>query len=156
MAELRRVLGERGYFDVATILQSGNVLLTSDSSAVELTDAMEQLLADDFGVPVRCVVRTAEQVRAVLDEDPLAAIAADPARYLVSFLSAEPASAAVTALLAEDFTPEVLAMRGSEAYVWTPDGAQAMKLSNIYLEKRLGVAATARNWNTVRKIVAAL
>ncbi len=47
-------------------------------------------------------------------------------------------------------------MRGSEAYVWTPDGAQAMKLSNIYLEKRLGVAATARNWNTVRKIVAAL
>lgn len=95
-------------------------------------------------------------MRAVLAADPLGALAQDPARYLVSFLSAPPASAAVAALLAEDHAPEELAVQGSQAYVWVPGGAQAMKLSNSYLEKRLGIVTTARNWNTVRRIVAKL
>ena len=45
---------------------------------------------------------------------------------------------------------------GAEAYVWTPDGVKAMTLSYAYLEKRFGVVATARNWNTIAKIAAKL
>ena len=44
----------------------------------------------------------------------------------------------------------------AEAYVWTPDGVKAMTLSYAYLERRLGVVATARNWNTLEKIAAKL
>ena len=42
------------------------------------------------------------------------------------------------------------------AYVWTSDGVKAMTLSCAYLKKRLGVIATARNWNTIAKIAAKL
>ena len=57
-------------------------------------------------------------------------------------------------MLAEDHSPEVIAIEGTEAYVWTPEGAKAMTLSYAYLERRLGVVATARNWNTIKKIAA--
>ena len=79
-------------------------------------------------------------------------VASDPSRYLVNFLSTEPALKLVGALLTEDHSPEVIAIGGTEAYVWTLDGV--MTLSYVYLEKRLGVVATARNWNTMEKIVA--
>ena len=68
----------------------------------------------------------------------------------------EPDPEAVEALLGEDHSPEAIAIDGADACVWTPDGVMAMTLSYAYLEKRFGVVATARNWNTIRKIVAKL
>ena len=92
----------------------------------------------------------------MLERNPLQEVASDPSRYLVIFLSQEPDPEAVEALLGEDHRPEAIAIEGAEAYVWTPGGVKAMTLSYAYLEKRFGVVATARNWNTLEKIVAKL
>ena len=157
MAELRSKLAGEGYRDVATVLQSGNVIVsTAEDRPDEVAGAMGRLLSDEFGVDVACVVRTAKQVRRVLERNPLQEVVSDPSRYLVTFLSQEPDPEAVAALLGEDHSPEVLAIEGAEAYVWTPDGVKAMTLSYAYLEKRFGVVATARNWNTLEKIAAKL
>ena len=72
----------------------------------------------------------------------------------MSFVSEMPDPEAVGALLEEDHSPEAIAINGAEAYVWAPDGVKAMTLSHAYLEKRFDVVATARNWNTLTKIVA--
>ena len=155
MAELRSKLADEGYAGVATVLQSGNVVVSTESGRPdEVAGAMQRLLSDEFDVNVPCVVRTANQVRGVLERNPLQEIVSDPSRYLVNFLSKEPDSEVVGALLEEDHSPEAIAIEGSEAYVWTPDGVKAMTLSYAYLEKRFGVVATARNWNTLEKIVA--
>ena len=90
----------------------------------------------------------------MLERNPLREVVSDPSRYLVNFLSQEPDPQVVRALLEEDHRPETIAIEGSEAYVWTPDGVKAMTLSYVYLERRFGVTATARNWNTLEKIVA--
>ena len=103
-----------------------------------------------------CVVRTANQVRAVLERNPLQEVVSNPSRYLVVFLSQEPDPEVVGALLGEDHSPEAIAIEGAEAFVWTPDGVKAMTLSYAYLEKRFGVVATARSWNTLQKIGAKL
>ena len=107
---------------------------------------------------VRCLARTARQVEAVLEHDPLGDVADDGSRYLVNFLSREPDAEAVLSLsLCEaSHEPEVVHVEGSEVYVWTPEGVKAMRLSYSYLEKHFGVIATARNWNTLKKIVAKL
>ena len=155
MADLRAKLAGDGYSDVATVGQSGNIVVSAGSDRPdEVAGAMQRLLRDEFDVDVPCVVRTADQVRRVLERSPLREIASDPSRYLVNFLSAEPDPELVGALLTEDHSPEAIAIEGTEAYVWTPDGVKAMTLSYAYLEKRLGVVATARNWNTMEKIVA--
>ena len=154
MAELRAVLADAGYSGVATVLQSGNVIVSTESDhRDEVAGAMQRLLSDEFDVNVPCVVRTANQVRQVLKRSPLQEVVSDPSRYLVNFLSEEPDPEVAAALLEEDHSPEAIAIEAAEAYVWTPDGVKAMTLSYAYLEKRLGVVATARNWNTLEKIV---
>ena len=155
MAELRSKLADEGYSDVATVLQSGNVIVSTESDRPdEVAGAMRRLLREGFDVNVPCVVRTANKVRGVLERNPLQAVVSDPSRYLVNFLSKEPDPKVVGALLGEDHSPEAIAIEDTEAYIWTPDGVKAMKLSNAYLERRFGVVATARNWNTMEKIVA--
>ena len=81
----------------------------------------------------------------MLAHNPLREVVSDPSRYLVNFLSEIPDREEVAALLAEDHSPESIAIEGSEAYVWTPDGVRGMTLSHAYLQKRLDVDATARN-----------
>lgn len=155
MAELRSKLAEAGYVDPVTILQSGNVILTSSCTDVAtLSSSIEKLVADEFGVNVPCLARTAEQVEAALELNPLRGVADDGSRYLVNFLSEEPAAEAVRSLLEVNWKPEIIHVEGSEAYVWTPEGVKAMRLSHSYLEKHFGLIATARNWNTLKKIVA--
>lgn len=157
MADLRSGLVGEGYSEVATVLASGNVILTADSEGPgEVARSVGRLLKDRFDVSVPCLARTADQVRGVLALDPLREVATDPARYLVNFLSEEPDPGIVEALLEEDHGRQALAVEGAEAYVWTPDGVKALTLSHSYLQKRLGVVATARNWNTLLKIVAKL
>ena len=137
MAELRSKLADEGYAGVATVLQSGNVVVSTESDRPdEVAGAMQRLLSDEFDVNVPCVVRTANQVRGVLERNPLQEIVSDPSRYLVNFLSKEPDPEVAGALLEEDHSPEAIAIEGSEAYVWTPDGVKAMTLSYAYLEKR--------------------
>ena len=157
MAQLRSMLESEGYADVATVLQSGNIILTTRSkSPRDVAGAMERLLGEGFDVNVRCMVRTAYQVRAVLERNPLREVVTNPSRYLVNFLSEDPQPEQVAEVLGEDHTPEAIAIEGAEAYIWSPDGVARMTLSYRYLEKRLGVVATARNWNTVEKIAAKL
>lgn len=157
MAELRSKLAGEGYSAVATVPQSGNVIVSSDSDHPgEVGGAIQRLLSDEFGVDVPCIVRTANQVREALERNPLREVVSDPSRYLVNFLSEPLDPEAAGALLEENHSPEVIAIEGSEAYVWSPDGLAAMTLSYAYLERRLGVVATARNWNTVGKIAARL
>lgn len=153
MAHLRSELAEAGYAEVATVLQSGNLIVTASSEdSVEVGHDIERLLGERFNVSVPCAVRTAADVQRVLEKNPLSDIAVDLSKYLVIFLSDEPDPDAARSLAAEDHSPEVLAIEGREAYVWTPEGVKAMHLSYSYLEKQFDVVATARNWNTLKKI----
>ena len=153
MAELRSKLADEGYSDVATVLQSGNVIVSTEMDRPEeIAAAMQRLLRNEFDVNVPCLVRTANHIRGVLQHNPLQEVVSDPSRYLVNFFSEEPDPEVVGALLEEDHSPEAITVEGAEAYIWTPGGIRAMTLSYAYLEKRFGVVATARNWNTIKKI----
>jgi uncharacterized protein (DUF1697 family) len=52
-----------------------------------------------------------------------------------------------------DVTPERFAVSGREIYSWHPNGIHGSKLASLLGERRLGISATARNWNTVTKLV---
>ncbi|WP_419854624.1 DUF1697 domain-containing protein [Candidatus Poriferisodalis sp.] len=161
MAELRPKLAEAGYTDPITILQSGNIIVTADqpddaTGPAAVAASVQQLLADEFDVHVPCVARTAAEIEAILERNPLRHIADDGSRYLVNFLSDEPSPEAVRELTEVDHSPEVVHVEGSEAYVWAPEGIKALHLTYAHLERHFGVTATARNWNTLERIAAKL
>ena len=153
MSDLRELLTGLGHEDVKTLLQSGNVVLTSDETGEALEQALERAIAKELGVESRVVVRTSRELAGVVKRDPFAGVADDPKRYQVSFLSAKPKATVVRALEAADVAPEQVAVSGREIYAWHPEGIQRSPLAKLLTDEKLGVTATARNWNTVLKLL---
>jgi uncharacterized protein (DUF1697 family) len=155
MADLRDLLTGLGYTGVRTLLRSGNAVLTGPSRPTATVAAgIEKAIADRLGMDVRCVVRTAEELRDVVDANALRDVADDGARLLVAFLAKPLDRALVADLDPTTYEPERFHLADREIYVWYANGILDSKLSHAFLEKRLAQIATARNWNTITKLLA--
>jgi uncharacterized protein (DUF1697 family) len=153
MAELREHLTGLGYRDVRTLLQSGNVVLRADVAPERLAQEIESEVEARFGVKSPVVVRTREQLAAVVALDPLREVVENDKLYQVSFLSDEPAAEAIERLEGADVEPERFVHVEREIYAWHPEGIHSSKLARLLSDKRLGVTATARNWSTTVKLL---
>ncbi len=154
MPRLREVLRDAGFADVATYVQSGNVLLTSDAPSARLAAECRRLITEAFGLEIDVVVRTRDELAEVVARNPLADVAVDPKRYQVSFLSEEPHPDVVQKLAAFAAEDERLVAIGRELYAWHPGGAARSRLWARLAGPALGVKATARNWTTVTRLLA--
>lgn len=153
MPALRELLTAQGFEHVRTYVQSGNVLLSSDSSPGQLADDVKRAIAEGFGLDIAVVVRTRDELNEVVRRNPLGDVAVDPRRYQVSFLSDELKPELVDELAALATGEEQFVAIGRELYAWTPEGVARSKLWNR-LAGQLGVSATARNWTTVTTLLA--
>ena len=150
MADLRSWLADLGYANVRTLLRSGNVVFRADEDRDTVLAELERRLADGAGFPIECVVRTADELRAVAAADPFGEVADNPSRYLVSFLRGK----VVPPDLAPDaFAPELFHLGEREVYFWVPGGVQRSKVLAAFPDRK-GEVATVRNWNTVTKLLA--
>jgi uncharacterized protein (DUF1697 family) len=153
MKELRAALEKAGYEDVGTLVQSGNVVLTSTSAARALERDLADLLAAEFGFDIPVVVRTRDELAQVIARDPFSDVADDPRRYQVTFLSGKPVPSGVAELEGADVAPEQVVVQGREVYAWHPGGVGRSELAKLITDRRLGVQATARNWRTITKLL---
>jgi uncharacterized protein (DUF1697 family) len=153
MADLRAVLTAAGYEDVRTFLQSGNALLGSDATPTSVARDVEQRIAASFNMDVAVIVRSRAELADVIARDPIARAADDPKRYQVSFLSAQVDPAVAESLRTVDVSPEQFVISGREIFSSHPEGIQHSVLTKLLNERRLGVTLTARNWNTVTKLL---
>jgi uncharacterized protein (DUF1697 family) len=153
MPELRKLLAEAGYEDVSTLLQSGNIVLSSTKKPQTVARAIEKLIAERFGFDVDVIARTGDELAEVVAADPLGDEVRDGKTYFVIFLSTEPDAAGLRELEAEDFAPDRLGARGRELYVWCPEGMRNSRLMRTLGKTDLAPTATFRNWNTVTKLL---
>ena len=153
MAELRTLLEKAGQEDVRTHLQSGNVLLSSSLPPRKLEAQLERQLAEGLGMDVRVLVRTRAELARVVAHDPLGPVATNPSRYMVSFLSRRLSARVAKELETAELAPARLVVHGREIYAWYPHGVQRSPAAKLLDDRKLGVVATARNWNTVTKLL---
>ena len=153
MAELRELLSGAGFEDVRTYVQSGNVVLSSDAAPDELERRSERLISERFGFDVPVVVRTRDDLAAVVEHNPLAGVAVNPKRYQVTFLGSKLDDGVVDQLTGLAAPGEQLVAAGRELYAWHPGGAARSKLWSKLAGAGLGVKATARNWTTVTTLL---
>ena len=153
MAELRRVLTEAGHGDVKTHLQSGNVVLSSGARGAALERRLERELADALGIEIKVLVRSRAELAGIVKRDPLGDVADNSSRYVVTFLASKPSAKLVRELEALTAEPERMAASGREIYTRHPDGLARSQVAKALADRRLGIPATARNWNTVRKLL---
>jgi len=153
MGELRASFEQLGCRDVATYLQSGNVVFSlTGRSEKGLVAAIEGQLAADFGASPAVILRTGADLARIAASSLFPAAGADPTRHHVTFLAAKPAASALAALDLPPSGRDALVVHGREVYVHTPDGYARTKYSGNFLERRLGVLGTTRNWNTVTNL----
>ncbi len=154
MAELRALFEELGHEGVSTYLQSGNVVFDARSAdargvGAEIEDAIER----KFGLEIAAILRTRHDMERAARSNPFAAKGVEPSKLHVMFLAERVSSTAAKALDANASPPDSFVVRGGEIYLWYPNGAGRSKLGVDYFERRLGTRATARNWNTVTKLL---
>ena len=155
MTALKQAYVAIGLGDVQTLLQSGNVLFTSRAGDREaLAKRIMQELERRFDLKIEVLIRTLAEVRMLVERGPTSA-RADPSKLLVMFLSRVPDARAQAALLAEHKGAEMIELRGPAVYLYYPTGVGRSKLTTAFLENRLDAAGTARNWNTLKKLVEA-
>ena len=141
--------------DVQTFIQSGNVVFrTDDKDLVKLAERIEKAIEKRFGFRPPVILRTAEEMRGVVARNPFAKRKdLDPRRLLVVFLAAEPDREGSKKVSALQTKPEELRISGREVFIYFPDGMGRTKLPWTTIDKMLKTVGTARNCNSVNKLL---
>jgi uncharacterized protein (DUF1697 family) len=156
MADLRELCDGLGLTDVRSVLQSGNLVFRSDRlTDAALESALEAATAKQLGVTADYIVRSGDELRRNVDRNPFPQQAKDdPSHLLVMFLKAAPRAKVVETLRAGIKGRETVAADGKQLYLVYPDGIGRSKLTGTLIERVLGTRGSARNWNTVLKLLA--
>jgi uncharacterized protein (DUF1697 family) len=164
MPALRSVVESLGHTDVATYIQSGNVVFTAadpDATPATLAAALEEAIAAELGVKPRVVVLSAAELAAASSANPYPD-QQDPKRVHAIFLIDEPDADSVAFLAdaqakaAAKGGRDEAAIVGRTLYLHTPDGFGRSELAKELSRPRGPAQGTARNWATVTKLLAML
>lgn len=149
MSDLALVFEKLGATGVKTVLRSGNVVYSGTLSA----RAIEVALMAATGVRSSVLVIDAATFRRIANENPLLDVMTDGSKCFVTFLSEtdgrfqEPDAAALA--------PEIMVIGDGAIYHWMPEGSQQTRVPKTFWKQVAG-HVTARNWNTVQKLLALL
>ena len=153
MERLREVFAALGFDNVKTYIQSGNVIFesseTDDSKlAAEIAEAVEQ---EFFKTPV--MVRSLDEIRDAIENNPFAGEAFEDKLFHLIFLPEKMPDEKAALLLSNNNENERFAVRNREVYCLLRDGFSDSLLGKKYIDNKLKIPATARNWRTVNKIL---
>ena len=155
MDDLRSLCEGLKLGSVKTHLQSGNVVFqTSERNLAALAGKLEAGIGRKCGFRPGIIFRTIPELREVIARNPFAKRKGiEPAKLAVVFLEDEPSAAARQALLQMDIAPEELHVIGRQLYIYFPNGQGRPRLSWAHVGKIIPMVSTARNWNTVTKLL---
>ena len=152
MRDLAGMFEEAGCGNVRTFIQSGNVIFTSTAGVSKrLAGVVSSRIEERFGYQVRVILRTAQQLRDVISNNPFAH--AEDILH-VMFLADRPGPANIAALDPHRSSPDRFIVSGQEIYLHLPNGMARSKLTNAWFDSALRTVSTVRNWRTVTKLLA--
>lgn len=153
MKDLAEMFVKAGCRDVVTYIQSGNVVFSAPATVLQkLPQAVAQRIADDFGHRVPVVVRSHEELAAVVRNNPFLKAGETEKALHVAFLADLPAADAVAKLDPQRSPPDRFAVVGKDVYLHLLNHAAKTKLTNAWMDSKLSTVSTARNWATVLKL----
>ena len=152
MADLRALLSELGYTDVATLLNSGNAVFKaargpSAKLGAQIADAIEARL----GLRIAVVVKSAQEWQAVVEGNPLAIAAPDHSRLFAICAQDVAALQGLTHLVPLLVEPEAFHIGSHAAYLHCAGGVLESKAGAALMSKG-GPTVTTRNWATTLKL----
>jgi len=155
MGDLKSLYESLGFDEVTTYIQSGNVIFNSKlKNKSDITKSIELAIKDKFGFEVPVQIRTAQEISKVIAAIPFGDVnlVDNDTRILVTFLSSKPSKSDTDNIQKYVIEPERLIINNTHVYLYCPNGYGKTKLSNTFIERKLGTSSTTRNWKTVCKL----
>jgi uncharacterized protein (DUF1697 family) len=155
MEALRKMFEALGYENVKTYIQSGNVSFEAPKSKDEvLSKTIETEIRKTFGFDVPVIIRTVPEIESIMKNNPFKKLMADGnARLHVTFLSASPEAKLKASLNDHKESKDLFHLKDKDVYILCYKGYSDSVFSNAFIEKKLGVGATTRNWVTINKML---
>ena len=156
MADLRELLAGIGFTDVKTYIQSGNVFfnLTDKMSDIEIADAIEKLISDNYGFDVPVVVRSVEEIQQSIKDNPFYTGEEEDITHLhLTFLKEKPTEENQSKTEEYNYEPDKFIIKDKDVFLSCHGKYHKSKLTNTFFEKKLKVSTTTRNWKTVLKLL---
>jgi uncharacterized protein (DUF1697 family) len=155
MDALRSVYASLKCEDARTYVQSGNVVFrTKEKNSIQFAKKIQDAIEREFGFRPEVIVRTCDEMRAAIAANPFAGRRdVEPGKLLITFLAGEPGPGAGASLAGLKPHKEELHLKGRELYIYFPDGVGKSKLPWSSVEKFLKTTGTARNLNSVIKML---
>ena len=155
MDVLKDILEQNGFQNVRAYIQSGNVFVDSeDEVPASVGFTVKQIIAKNLGLDVANVVIAKKDLEACFSNNNYLKLKEiDVKKLYVAFISKELTSTALNDLKISQFKPDEASIDHSRIYIKYDIGAGKTRLDQKYIEKKLNVTATIRNWNTVTKLL---
>ncbi len=151
--EFLKTVFEQQFQNVRTYIQSGNVCFDTDN-AIDLEQRIFKLIAENVGFQVPVVIRSIEELKTVVDQNPYPNHVDEGTKKLyVFFLSKEAPANALELLASALLEGENVTFMGNHIY-FTTNGLGNSKFTNNIVDKKLGLTSTTRNWATTNKVIA--
>jgi len=152
MEQLRGMFEAMGLQQVTTYIQSGNVIFESEPSEPSgLETQIEEAIKHTFGYDVPVLIRATSEMEAILAANPFPPSSDSGAKLYVTLLANKPAPEAVTKLQSVQNDVDQFYVVDRQVYIVSMNYGKS-KFSNTFIEKKLGVKATTRNWETMCKL----
>lgn len=154
MKDLKALYESLGLENVQTYIQSGNVIFDSVEKTSIINSEIENAISQKYGFDVPVQLRELSHFGNIIKSCPFEELdlVEEGTRVMVTFLDALPTEENIEALMTYVKEPERLVIMGREVYLHCPNGYGRTKLNNNFLEKKLQVGATTRNWKSVLKL----
>ena len=153
MRDLVRISEENGYTGIETYIQSGNIVFdATPAAAARFARTVGAAIAKTHGFEPGIVVRSAEEFKRAADANPFPKAESAPKSLHLYFLASTPEKPDLPALNRIKAGNESFRLIGDIFYLHAPDGVGRSKLA-AQAERLIGVAATARNWSTVTRLL---
>ena len=154
MKSLAALFENAGCRDVATVIQSGNVVFRAEAAlTAQLPELIRKAILRAHQIDVPVILRSAAELKKIAARHPHLKPGTELKLLYVGFLAKRPGAAKVAALDPKRSPEDVYSVHGREVYVrYSPAGSARSKFTNQYIDTRLGTVSTLRNWNTVLKL----
>jgi uncharacterized protein (DUF1697 family) len=155
MEALKITLEAIGFQNVQTYIQSGNVFLDSEEeNAAAIGFKIKQEIFKVFGHEVPVIVISKNDLEACLSGNPfLKDKEVDMKKLYVAFVSTILSSNSMNDLRISQFKPDEASIDGNKIFIKYAVGAGKTRFDQKYIEKKLNVIATIRNYNTVIQLL---
>ncbi len=155
MEDLRDAFSSLEFSDVRTYIQSGNVAFTPKTGTkATLKKKVEKMILTRYGLTVPVILRSKTEMQKMVKADPFVKLVNDKKiKLYVCFLDALPEGEVTMPVIIDNEGLELISIKGQDAFVVSRPINGSYGFPNNIIEKKLKVTSTARNWNTVLKIV---